>query len=365
MSALHVVRHNHLVTVQDAGRSGAMRFGVSQSGPMDWVRFRHALALAGGDGTAAFEIGIAGAAFRAEGRVVVGLAGPGFTASTGDGEPLTLPARLVLGDGETLTVTPGASGMWAYLAVAGIDFGAPVLGSYATNARTGLGARDFDAPFPVETPRGAEPLLATDIALPDGPIGLLPGPQNHLFAEDVQATFTSEPYTLTDKVDRMGYRLDGPALKAETHDIISDGIVEGAIQVPGNGQPIVLCADRAPTGGYPKIAVVALADRPRLDAASPRRDGALRLHRRGGGHPPPPCADRRAVGPAGPAGAHKLHVRVSCRPEPHRRCRLGRRSGSVAATERDRPPASAGTRPGRFATPCSVLRQWCGRRMRS
>jgi len=65
-------------------------------------------------------------------------------------------------------------------------------------------------------------------------------------------------------VDRMGYRLEGPALAATTHDIVSDGVVEGAIQVPGNGQPIVLCADRAPTGGYPKIAVVARADRPRL-----------------------------------------------------------------------------------------------------
>ncbi|WMS44257.1 urea amidolyase [Acuticoccus sp. MNP-M23] len=268
MSALHVVRHNHLVTVQDAGRSGAMRFGVSQSGPMDWVRFRHALALAG-SGTAAFEIGIAGAAFRAEGPVLAGLSGPGFSATVGDGEPVTLPARLFIGDGETLTITPGRNGMWAYLAVAGIDLGAPVLGSYATNARTGLGARDFDTPFSVQTPGDAEPLLAVDIALPDGPIGLLPGPQHHLFAEEVQTTFTTEAYRLTDKVDRMGYRLEGPPLEAATHDIISDGIVEGAIQVPGNGQPIVLCADRAPTGGYPKIAVVALADRPRLTQLRP------------------------------------------------------------------------------------------------
>ena len=268
MSALRVIRHNHLVTVQDAGRTGAMRYGVSQSGPMDWVRFRQALALAGKE-RAAFEIGIAGAAFRAEGRVVVGLAGPGFTARVGEADAVALPARLVLADGDTLTITPGQTGMWAYLAVAGIDFGAPVLGSYATNARTGLGARDLDAAFPVDGPDGAEALLAADIAMDDGPIGLLPGPQHHLFGADALQTFAAEPYTLTDKVDRMGYRLEGPPLKAETHDIISDGIVEGAIQVPGNGRPIILCADRAPTGGYPKIAVVALADRPRLTQLRP------------------------------------------------------------------------------------------------
>lgn len=273
MSALQVTRANHLLTVQDRGRLGAMRYGVSQSGAMDWVRFSQALALAG-TGTAAFEIGVLGGAFLAQGRLVVAVSGPGFSlaiTSAAGGEPVRheAPVRLVLQDGDTLTVQPGTHGMWAYLAVPGIDFGPEVLGSHATNARTGLGAQDFDKPFAVSQTAPLDPLTVQEIALPTGPIGLLPGPQHHLFAEDVRETMASSAYRLTDQLDRMGYRLDGAPLKASTHDIISDGIVLGAIQVPGNGQPIVLCADRAPTGGYPKIAVVAHADLPRLTQMRP------------------------------------------------------------------------------------------------
>ncbi|GAB5374038.1 MAG: biotin-dependent carboxyltransferase family protein [Acuticoccus sp.] len=274
MNALSVTRANHLLTVQDRGRLGAMRYGVSQSGAMDWVRFSQAVALAGA--TAAFEVGVLGGALRASGRVGVAVAAPGFsvTIAPTSGEPRALeaPTRLMLDDGDTLTLSPGAHGMWAYVAVAGIDFGPPVLGSHATNARTGLGAHAFDRPFPVAQTPPLTPFDAADIDLGGGPIGLLPGPQHHLFDETVHAQMTKAPYRLTDQLDRMGYRLDGPPLTAQTHDIISDGIVLGAIQVPGNGQPIVLAADRAPTGGYPKIAVVAHADLPRLTQMRPGSD---------------------------------------------------------------------------------------------
>ncbi|MEM8664673.1 MAG: urea amidolyase, partial [Pseudomonadota bacterium] len=210
--------------------------------------------------------------------VTMAITGPGFSVRIGGeggeggaGETLETPVRVHVADGQRVSLLPGRAGMWAYVAVRGIDFGAPVLGSYATNARTGLGARDFDAGFDVAAqPGGGQDLFpARDIPLREGPIGLLPGPQHHLFEESVRAAFASAPYRLTDQLDRMGYRLEGAPLSALTHDIISDGIVEGAIQVPGNGQPIVLCADRAPTGGYPKIAVVASADMPRLTQARP------------------------------------------------------------------------------------------------
>ncbi len=270
-ASLVLTRANHLVTVQDRGRRGAMRYGVSQSGAMDWVRFAQALALAGGTPHAAFEVGVLGAGFRASGRVVLAVTGPGFAVRVDGAEPrvLTPPVRIVLADGESLSVEPGRAGMWAYVAVPGLDFGPPVLGSYATNARTGLGARDFARPFPVAETPPLEPLSPEDIALPGGPIGILPGPQQHLFAPAVQALFAAEPYRVTDQLDRMGYRLEGPPLEASTHDIISDGIVRGAVQVPGNGQPIALGADRAPTGGYPKIAVIAAADFPRLVQSRP------------------------------------------------------------------------------------------------
>lgn len=252
-----------LVTLQDAGRVGAMRYGVSQSGPMDRIRFRLATALAG-DTAVAFEVGIAGAAFVAEGPVRIAVAGPGFAVRLGEGEAMAPPLRLTLGSGERLAVSAGARGMWAYVAVAGLDPGEPTLGSFATNARTGLGARDLTRPFPARAAVPAAPELFCDPMDDDGPVALLPGPQHHLFAPEVRAAMAAEDFRLTNALDRMGYRLEGQRLPAATHDIVSDGIVEGAVQVPGNGQPIVLCADRAPTGGYPKIAVVARADRPRL-----------------------------------------------------------------------------------------------------
>lgn len=268
-STIRLVRANPLVTVQDAGRFGAMRYGVSQSGPMDRLRFALATALAGG-ARAAFEIGIAGAEFAAEGPVGLALAGPGFVAAVSGGRSLRIaaPARLTLEPDERLTVLPGDAGMWAYLAVEGIDFGAPVLGSWATNVRTGLGGRDLAAGFACAAvaPRASE---AFADPLEEGPVGVLPGPQHHLFAPEAHARLVAAPYRLTEAVDRMGYRLEGAPLGAACHDIISDGVVEGAIQVPGNGQPIVLCADRNPTGGYPKIAVVARVDRPRLTQRRP------------------------------------------------------------------------------------------------
>ncbi|MEO1103608.1 MAG: urea amidolyase [Pseudomonadota bacterium] len=266
---IYVEGEPKLLTVQDSGRRGAMRFGVSASGPMDWVRFAHALALCGGT-SAAFEVGVAGATFRATGEIALAVTGPGFSVRKGDREAIEAPARIILDNGERLSLMPGRTGMWAYVAIGGIDFGTPVLGSYATNTRTGLGMRDFSNGFEVsEAGVPGETLAVLDVPLREGPIGLLPGPQHHLFDEAVRDTFAATPYSLTNALDRMGYRLEGAPLKAITHDIISDGIVEGAIQVPGNGQPIVLCADRAPTGGYPKIAVVASADLPRLTQSRP------------------------------------------------------------------------------------------------
>lgn len=278
MSRIRVVRSSPLVTIQDRGRQGAMRYGVSQSGPMDWVRHALAVRLAGG-ADAAFEIGLSGAAFTADGSVAVGVAGPGFVVrvcGAGGARPFEPPLRLVLLDGETLTVAPGSRGMWCTVAFGGIRFGEPVLGSFATNRRTGMGARDLSEPFPCSDAAPEEPALYADPYDDDGPVALLPGPQQHLFPAETLAAMVAGPYRLTAELDRMGYRLEGPPLPAYSHDIISDGIVEGAVQVPGDRQPIVLLADRAPTGGYPKIAVVAAADRPRLAQRRPGEEVRFR-----------------------------------------------------------------------------------------
>ena len=266
-------------SVQDRGRRGYLRYGVSESGPMDWARHALALRLAGeGPGGPAIEVGLGGITVETEGgAVALGVAAPGFSGVLSDGggaQPLDLPAALTLAPGARLSLRAGAAGMWGYLAARGLDPGAPVLGSHATHARAGLGppplapgmafvcvaAEGGEAqPRPVHDPLdGAE----------DEPLRLLPGAQRHLFGRAAVAAITSEPYTVTPRQDRMGVWLEGPELLCEGgHDIVSDGIVEGAVQVPGSGQPVVLLADRQPTGGYPKIAVLARVDRPRLAQA--------------------------------------------------------------------------------------------------
>ena len=103
-----------------------------------------------------------------------------------------------------------------------------------------------------------------------GPVRVVLGPQDDYFTADSLAAFFAGSYAVTRDADRMGIRLDGPVLThARGHDIASDGIVTGAIQVPGNGRPIVLLADHQTTGGYPKLGTVISADVARLGRMRP------------------------------------------------------------------------------------------------
>jgi allophanate hydrolase subunit 2 len=107
------------------------------------------------------------------------------------------------------------------------------------------------------------------LALPPR-IRAVPGPQEHRFTPEAVAHFAESDWRVGARGDRMGIRLEGPRLAHQGgHDIVSDGTVTGSIQVPGNGQPIVLLADRQTTGGYPKIATVISADLPALGRARP------------------------------------------------------------------------------------------------
>ena len=270
-------------TLQDRGRHGFRRFGVSVSGPMDWVSHALALRLAGADGDdPVIETGPGGLALRAEDApVCIGIAAPGglieHMLTSGTMARLDAPARLVLEPGDAVRLRAGLSGVWGYVAVSGLrveNGGGPVLGSWSLNPRTGLGSPPPEpgTAFVCHPAATVEPPLPfpEPLDLGGGPIAVLPGPQTHVFPSDVLEAFVGEPFTLTPAVDRMGYRLEGPRLhEPGGHDIVSDGLVEGSIQVPGDGCPIVLCADRAPTGGYPKIGVVARAALPRLVQSRP------------------------------------------------------------------------------------------------
>ena len=279
------------VTIQDKGRHGWQRFGVTVAGPMDWIAHATAnLAVGGTAGQAAIEISLGGLEATAEGGpLLVALSGGSYAISY-DGQPMPPAVRLWLQPGSRLSVRAGAAGMWCYLAVAGGLAVPPVLGSQSTHTRSHMGGLDgrmlraHDI-LPVNEPAGlaaaegpALRIIAPWLAATPEPLGVIPGPQDDYFAPDQMAAFLGSDWRLGPRGDRMAYALEGPQLRhAKGHDIVSDAIAAGAVQVPGSGQPFVLMADRQPTGGYPKIATLIGPDRARL--AQTRPGDSLRFQR--------------------------------------------------------------------------------------
>lgn len=267
MSQLVVVTTGPATSVQDAGRFGAQRYGLTTSGAMDRVSLAMANCLAGNiPFAAAVEIGPFGASFTARnGAVRVALSGAARVAEIA-GSPMLLNETALMAEGETLKVSAARNGMFSYLAVEGGIKGEPVFGSLSVNARAGLGS-----PFPrplqagdaldVGTAQVAPHERALDtFDMPQTAIRVVMGPQDDEFGAACDVFLNSE-WRVSATRDRMGYRLEGPkVVHAGGHNIVSDGAVHGSIQVPGNGQPIVLMADHGTTGGYPKIATVISAD---------------------------------------------------------------------------------------------------------
>ncbi len=266
-------------SVQDAGRTGWLRHGVSPAGPMDWIAHAVANRLAGNPaGAGALEVGPGGIALEALGGVLrLGLAADGFRVER-DGRALAPRGAVTLAPGQVLALRPGESHVWAYVAVAGGLALAPVMGSLSTHLRSGLGPAGALAAG-MTLPARATAAPAPDLAAPPAPapapvLRVIPGPQDDAFIPAARALFAGgAAFTVSARSDRMGYRLEGPRLEhASGHDIVSDGIALGSVQVPGDGMPIVLMADRQPTGGYPKIATVIRADLPALAQSRPGRE---------------------------------------------------------------------------------------------
>jgi biotin-dependent carboxylase-like uncharacterized protein len=180
--------------------------------------------------------------------------------------------------GERLRVGALSGGAVAYLAVEGGFAVEPVLGSRSTYARGGIGGFSGRAiatgdVLPLCNDAAAEReeqmLPSLDLARPSR-FRIVLGPQDDYFTEAALRTLLEASYTVSPATDRMGMRLEGPLLEhAKGFNIVSDGIGPGAIQVPGNGLPIVLLADRQTTGGYPKVAAVISADLPALGRLTP------------------------------------------------------------------------------------------------
>lgn len=254
-------------SVQDGGRRGAQRYGLTSSGAVDRLALAAANVLVGNAPlAAAIEIGPFGAAFTArDGAVRVALAGASRNADI-SGQAVIFNTSMTIENGETLTLGFARGGSFSYLAIEGGIAGEPMFGSLAVNARAGLGSpypRPLQAgdEFQTVAASGAAERRIDLPAVADAPICVVLGPQDDEFDDTQKQLFLDSEWKISATSDRMGYRLEGPVIKhLHGHNIVSDGTVNGSIQVPGNGAPIVLMPDRGTTGGYPKIATVISAD---------------------------------------------------------------------------------------------------------
>jgi biotin-dependent carboxylase-like uncharacterized protein len=271
MTKLIVAAIGPASSVQDGGRHGAQRYGLTTSGAMDRLALAAANTLVGNAPFAAsIEIGPFGAAFTAkDGPVRVALSGASRSADIA-GQQLAMDSSMTIADGETLSLGFAKGGAFSYLAIEGGIAGDQTFGSLAVNARAGLGSpypRPLQAgdEFHTKPPSGDDERRIELPPIAPGPIRVVLGPQDDEFSDDAIALFLDSEWKISPTSDRMGYRLDGPVIKhLHGHNIVSDGTVDGSIQVPGNGAPIVLMPDRGTTGGYPKISTVISADLGRL-----------------------------------------------------------------------------------------------------
>jgi biotin-dependent carboxylase-like uncharacterized protein len=281
MTALAVESCGAMTSLQDAGRFGWRRQGVSTSGAMDRLALAAANALVGNaPGAAAVEFTLFGGTFTVEdGSARLAVAGAPC-AVLRDGEPLAHTASFTLHPGQTLTIGPARAGVYAYLSVGGGVALEPQLGSLSLHPRARIGGfrgRPLQAgdrlPLHLAAAPRADELALDPLPLePDAPVRIVLGPQDDHFTAAGRETFLSSIYRVSQEADRMGYRMSGPKIShAQGFNIVSDGIVAGSVQVPGAGEPIVMMADCQTTGGYPKIATVISPD---LRVIAQRRPGA-------------------------------------------------------------------------------------------
>jgi antagonist of KipI len=263
-----VLRPGLLSTVQDAGRPGHRASGLPVAGAMDRLALAAANVLAGNPpDRAAVELTLAGGALRFEAPAHAALAGADLSATL-DGAPLPAWGSFRAPAGGVLAFGAPRAGVRAYLAARGGVAVPPVLGSRSTYTRARVGGLEGRAlaagdRLPLGRPRGPlpPPWVPAPHALPpcggSAAVRVVLGPQRDRFGEAGVAAFLAAAWRVTPQNDRMGYRLAGPAVPLPAGaDILTDPLLPGAVQVAGDGLPIVMMLDAQTTGGYAKIATV-------------------------------------------------------------------------------------------------------------
>jgi biotin-dependent carboxylase-like uncharacterized protein len=282
MDVVEVLDGGFFTTVQDLGRYGYQRYGVPVAGALDQFALRVANVLVSNqEGDAGLEITLVGPRLRFLADTVIAITGAGLDPRLDDA-PVAMWQAITMPQGGTLSFGSAQDGMRAYLAVAGGIDVPQVLGSRSTYTRSRLGGLEGRALAPGDrlAALGEEPAARVEgRKLPREQIPsygqshvlrVVLGPQDDAFSQEGLRTFLSAAYTVTPQSDRIGYRHEGPPIQhKEGADIVSDGIPFGAVQVTGDGMPILLLADRGTTGGYTKIATVISVDLGTVAQASP------------------------------------------------------------------------------------------------
>ncbi|QSB19263.1 biotin-dependent carboxyltransferase [Pseudomonas sp. 15A4] len=263
MSALTVKSSTPLCLLQDVGRFGVRHLGVTQGGALDWVSMSWANKLLNNALNAAvIEVTLGGLTLLAESDCCLALAGADLGAVLDD-RPIAPWRSFFVRKGQQLRFTRPITGARAYLAAPGGFAAVDVLGSCATVAREGLGGLEGSGKALVEgdqlTYSGAsfELHALPDHLIPDvsdqRPLDVVLGAQIGQFSGLSLFDAFNSDWTLDSRADRMGMRLLGPELAYRGKPMISEGIPLGAIQVPPDGQPIILLNDRQTIGGYPRL----------------------------------------------------------------------------------------------------------------
>ncbi len=276
---IEIVSPGNRLTVQDLGRRGSQRFGVSVSGVLDLQAAVYANRLVGNPiSSAVLESTFGGALLQFDVDTKVAVTGADVDVAI-DGFPITSWETLIAPAGSELSVAIPSKGLYSYVAVeGGIDV-PEVLGSRSTHVASGIGgfqgralSEGDELPLGVEMASESRPRAGTAVASDTPPacrddarrIRVIAGPQFDAFDDDAKARFFGSTFSVSNLTDRQGARLEGaevPAIGGK-HDIVSDPAYMGAVQIPADGKPIILLADRQPTGGYAKIASVISADLP-------------------------------------------------------------------------------------------------------
>ena len=260
-----------LVTFQDIGRPGNMRYGVSASGPMDIVSFEAANAVLGNETKqTAIEISLGGLILQChEGSITLAITGGDFLIEY-QGQKISSWTVLTIQKGERLSVRAGKSGSWAYLAFSGKLNVKDWLNSSSTHSTSGFGGgvlktgQKFTLTNASNQENRIGPILKPNFYTNDLIHAVL-GPQDQYFMNTAIKIFSDSIFKVSDNYDRMGMQLTGPKLELKSAlSIPSEPVVKGSIQVSGDGIPTILLADHQTTGGYPKIATIISSDINRL-----------------------------------------------------------------------------------------------------